>query len=153
MVFLTNTILPKVPEQKLEAISITLKVQRLCFLSNQLINRQPVQITGTYLLHLFPPPLQHRCHYWEEAQKIYQRHKDWLQVLIILSVKLIAKIWIMSTFLYKICWSMLSPKRYTKHQSTPKWYIFRYRSRSGKKRVKQCNLGMVFPWRKVHLCI
>lgn len=92
MVFITNTVLPNVPEQKLGAISITLTVQRFCFLSNPLINRQPVQIMGTFLLHLFPPILQHNCHYWKEAQKIYQGHKPWLQLSIIFNVELIAEV-------------------------------------------------------------
>lgn len=125
MVFISNTIFPNVPEQKLKTISITLKVQRFCLLSNPRINKQIVRITGTFLFHLFTPPLQHNCHHWKEAQKIYERHKPWLQVSIIFSVELIAKVWIMSTFIYikKNYWSILSPMRYTKHQRIPKWYI------------------------------
>jgi len=71
-VFITHTILPNVPEQKLKAISITLKVQSFCFLSNPLISSQPVRIMGTFLLHLLPPPLQHNFHYQKAAQKIYE---------------------------------------------------------------------------------
>lgn len=157
MAFVTYTHLPNAPEQKLEALSVTLKVQRFYFPCNPLINRQPVQIMATLLLHLFLPPLQHSCHYWQEARKIYQRHKAWLQVLIILSVKLIAKVWIMSTFIYIYIIYKFTKQRYCQQGilNTEEFRsdIYRYRSKSGERWVKQCYLGMIFPWRKVHLHI
>lgn len=118
----------------------------------------------TFLLHFFPPSLQHRCHYWRETCKIDQRHRTWLEMSIIPSVKF-TEVLIMSTsmymcvclyiYIYRNYESMLPPMCYIKHQRTPSRILLlsRYRWKSGERWVKQCRLGAVFPWRKLHLYI